>query len=772
MATTDISEYTSAIMSQKKGETVRDAIINAVKVISGSVSAGSRTASTLNGKQLTEFVVNYYNPADNPENKPFAISLNQTKANMKREVDRINYGDPSLCPESISSLGPIQKTGVNNNHWNQASLDRLEVTRREIYEAINEAWRKTPSGAHGSDEYLVLDSDPFEDYPHYISLIGSGEGYALRCSERTEPITENGTYTAPENTGWTKVMVNVADKNISPLTETISTDGTYAASSYGKDGFSFVNVQVPVVSPDDPSYNPENPYDSTSWYSGGGQDGCTVIFYRYEGEKALQTVRVNYGGDAKYDSSTYGTVMSKNADEYFAGWDPEPRNVTHNMKCYAVFKKFKHVEASTGEITDTWEQIASNHGARYNVGDWKILDFGTVTIPLDGGAVGSFKIGKVMMVKIADADATKGTNSTWMSLDLVRFPYSNKIWRKESKRELFFKGIRTPLHDDTGYREPVTYSYQDTDLYEFLNGNSANTISTNLPASLKASIKTVSKKAKAIEYVCRATEELTSTSSATRGLIYYETIAEIIDVVEATENNKFWIPSFGEIFEKKTNFYSSSPGAQNNVYDVLYSYNNDLEFAKRLISEFSCNDDNYNDFFFKGVNPADERNWMNFRAFLSTGSEFIYPWRSSTCAKRKGESYFESSQNLLLRDIGYQCLTKVDDQWTHHVLSVYNGDTTNKKFLKYTQYPDWPETFYAGEWALRYADPIDVRYFFRSDRRWSNQSYSYYFPILNWLNLWSANTEYSNYSASINEKTEDVTEITSTRPMFHIGFCL
>jgi len=764
MATTDISEYTSAILSQKKGETVRDAIINAVKVISGAVS-GSRSASTLNGEPLTNFVVNYYDPSGD---KPFAVSLNQTKANTKREVDKINYGDPTLARQT--ELGPYSKTGVNNNHYITHSLDRLEVTRRDIYEAINEAWRNTPSGAHGSDEYLVLDSDPFEDYPHYISLIGSGDEYALRCSERTEPITENGTYEAPEGTGWTKVTVNVSDKNIGPHTSTIAADGTYAASSYGKDGFSFVNVQVPVVSPDDPSYNPENPYDQTSWYGGGGQDdGCTVIFYRYEGEKALQTVHVNYGEDAKYDSATYGTVMSKEPNEYFAGWDPEPTNITHNTKCYAVFKQFKHVEVSSREITDTWEQIAANHGSQYEVGDWKLLDFGTVTVPLDDDYTAPVKIGKVMMVKIADADPVKGTNSTWMSLDLVKFPKFSrgyKTWRKETIRNLFFKGIQTQLYSDTGYREPVTFSFEDTDLYKFLNGTSANNIYMNLPAALVSNVKRVSKQSKGIRYVCRASVDGTTKIS---GITYntVKTVAEVVDVVTTNESHKFWIPSFGEIFEKKTNFYSSYPGEQNNVYNVLNSYSNSLDFARTLFSAFSCNDDNYNDFFFKGVNPADEHNWMNFVAILSTGSEFIYPWRSSSSSKSKSDSYLKSTNRLLLRDIGTYCLRKVDDQWEYYVRSLYNGDDSCTELLTYTQTIDPPETSASGEWSMHILNE-EVNYFFRSDRRWSSQSYQYYFPILDWNSLLNP------HGITVSEKSSPLKTLDSTlvEGCFHIGFCL
>lgn len=622
MATTDISEYTSAILSQKKGETVRDAIINAVKVISGAVS-GSRSASTLNGEPLTNFVVNYYDPNGD---KPFAISLNQTKANMKREVDKINYGDSSLAKQT--ELGPYSKTGVNNNHYGTHSLDRLEVTRRDIYEAINEAWRNTPSGAHGSDEYLILDSDPFEDYPHYISLIGSGEGYALRCSERTEPITENGTYTADEGTGWTKVTVNVADKNISPHTSTITADGTYTASSYGKDGFSFVNVQVPTVSPDDPTYNPENPYDDKSWYEGGGgSTGSSVYFYRYSGEKYIHKVEnVAEGADVDYHGTGGPTVMSKNAGEYFDGWDPEPVNVTHNMKCVAIFKKIKRVEASTGEIQDSWETIAANGGAPYPIGSWKTLDFGTVVVPInerDGIKAKSWGIGLVTMIKIAGANSSKGTKSTWIMDEVIHSPFGSLFWMKETLLKLHNRRFRY-VNPETGYFDEFVIGYEDSDVYNFLNGRTpsggytANNIYMNLPSALVSKIKSVTKKT--VGLVVQGGQ-----SDAYKNNIYTIQNAFNSEKRITTGSHKFWIPSFGEMFPKRfvtglsRAYGQGSTGAERSAY------------IQCLFDMFNCGDENYGSFFFGGASSPTEEDWRNYVGQVNGyGTEDTYPWRSSS----------------------------------------------------------------------------------------------------------------------------------------------
>lgn len=582
MATTDISEYTSAILSQKKGETVRDAIINAVKVISGAVS-GSRSASTLNGEPLTNFVVNYYDPNSD---KPFAVSLNQTKANMKREVDKINYGDPSLAKQT--ELGPYSKTGLNNNHSGTHSLDRLEVTRRDIYEAINEAWRNTPSGAHGSDEYLVLDSDPFEDYPYYISLIGSGEGYALRCSERTEPIIENGTYTAEEGTGWTKVTVNVSDKNIGPHTATITADGMYEASSYGKDGFSFVNVQVPVVSPDDPTYVPEAPYNPTAWYSGGTvNEKWPVFFYLdYEGGKLLDKQYVEDGEDAIFNGD-WNEV--KKAGYYFTGWDPEPTNITSRTICVAKWKRWKQVSQSSGEISDSWATIAQNHGTAYNVGDWKILDFGTVLMPVDYydydaeeivSSFVKFKIGKKMVAKMGGADADKGINSTWGTIDLVKSIQDKKRIYTPS---MFW--LMSSMHKFTSYGEDEEFSigFSDTDLYNFLNGktntggSTANNIYMNLPSTLLANIKTI--------------------DLETHGYTAKKVSSNIVVQESYTEKAscRFWIPTLNEIRYATDGNYgkffysgmsSSYPNYWMNKTSIRYgnTYNYGFEYKSPVLS--------------------------------------------------------------------------------------------------------------------------------------------------------------------------------------------
>lgn len=669
MATTDISEYTSAILSQKKGETVRDAIINAVKVISGAVS-GSRSASTLNGESLTNFVVNYYDPNGD---KPFAVSLNRTLANVKREVDKINYGDPDGYYVTQTELGPYSTTGVNNNHYMTHSLDRLEVTRREIYEAINEAWRNTPSGAHGSDEYLVLDSDPFEDYPHYISLIGSGEGYALRCSERTEPITENGTYTADEGTGWTKVTVNVSDKNIGPHTSTITADGTYTALSYGKDGFSFVNVQVPVASPDSPTYVPEDPYNQTAWYGGGTVNNkWPVLFYLdHEGGILLDEQYVTNGSNATFGGD-WDQVTKQGY--YFIGWSPNPTNITARTICVAQWRKLYQVDVSTGEISNAWAQIAQNKGADVEVGEWKTLDFGTVTIPTDNGLV-SQKIGKRMMVKVEGVNSEKGTTSTWISLDVLPFPYGH-FWRQDTKQKVYEDCISS-VDEETGYYSEHDISFSDSDLFAFLNGGSANSIFMNLPAALVSEIKRVSKKNIALRVKGGDTE-------STKENIYCTDSANVIETIQ----HKFWIPSSDEIFGKKTSTVSLPSYLSNASATTNYTGG-----GSRItyVHAYKCSDDDYSSFFFnygdwESSSVCSELNWhANWKTtnnLYYNDCEYLYPYNSSSSSKTQRESGLYGSTDsvrnnslFLTRDIAQNSFSDISTYETNigMILSGSNG---------------------------------------------------------------------------------------------------
>lgn len=505
----DISEYTKLIGEKAKGETVRDAIIDAIKIISGDTGSG-KSATTLNGGPLEMYVVNRYDPQ---EGRPFAISLAKTKLNLKELVDKINYvGHEEIRPQTMTALGPIEKEGVNNSHYNQAEFDRLMTTRYQLCEAINEAWRNSPQGAHGSDEYLVLPTDPFEEYPEFIRRIGVGEGIVLRTEEKKDPIVENGTYSAPAGIGYSKVTVNVTSKKVGPLLEEITTDGTYVAKDYNKDGFSFVTVQVPVVSPDDPSYDPEHPYDPGSW-SGGGtpETGCTVIFYIREGEKAAYSTHVEYGGTAVYAGPEVTSNETKEfwKSEYWTGeWNPNPVNVTHNMKCYAVFEPYK-TPSSEYEIKDPWEVIAMNRGgSKYPVGSWKILDFGTtpyftqfsktiddVYTPIKSESE-SLPIGRRIMVKVKGADSSNGTTSTWMMREPVAIP-NGMFWTQRSHEVLYerfhdFFDLTKLENPETDFCS-VSTSFLDSDLWYYLN-DIDQYVGYWLPSILKSRMKEVERK--------------------------------------------------------------------------------------------------------------------------------------------------------------------------------------------------------------------------------------------------------------------------------------
>lgn len=102
----------------------------------------------------------------------------------------------------------------------------------------------------------------------------------------------------------------------------------------------------------------------------------------YNGTTLLQTLTVQYGGDAVYSGSTPVNNSTGNpADFEFYGWSPAPTNIQGDTNCYAQFHDLR-------EITDSWATIAENvaNGTateKYAIGAFKTLDIGEVSLPYE-----------------------------------------------------------------------------------------------------------------------------------------------------------------------------------------------------------------------------------------------------------------------------------------------------------------------------------------------------------------------------------------------------
>lgn len=97
--------------------------------------------------------------------------------------------------------------------------------------------------------------------------------------------------------------------------------------------------------------------------------------YFYNGNTLLQTVKnVPYGSNATYTGTTPVSPDGSAEDYPFEGFEPNGKNITGNVSCYAQFGSPIFIE----EIIDSWETIIDNiannlHTQKYKIGNYKML---------------------------------------------------------------------------------------------------------------------------------------------------------------------------------------------------------------------------------------------------------------------------------------------------------------------------------------------------------------------------------------------------------------
>lgn len=200
--------------------------------------------------------------------------------------------------------------------------------------------------------------------------------------------------------GFRQVKIDIP-ADVKP--KTITKNGEYYAADDGCLGYSKVTVNVP---------------------GGAGGGPFTVIFYDENGNILQKDSNVPYGGNAHFA----GTNPTSSIGQTFVGWNPEPVNVRDNMNCYP---RFADIQVLIGEITDDWATILEDKGARYPLGSYKSLAYGTTFTKeelmaigcteqqAEAGAYASFI---TVFYKVAMGEG--GTTSTWLS-QAVQFTYSD-----------------------------------------------------------------------------------------------------------------------------------------------------------------------------------------------------------------------------------------------------------------------------------------------------------------------------------------------------------
>lgn len=251
------------------------------------------------------------------------------------------------CMEAINADGAITLKSYNT--------PAIKNTGVYTYTADNgEAWKKVTVNVESLDG-----SDPTE-YKYATKVVDDN--------------TQNGEYDAEteldENTYWNKIVVDVnrryEDDTIfdEAVAETTAQDekGTYWDAAWvGAVAVKRLYFSNEYMLPDQP-IDPVDPTTKT----------FTVTFLDRNGQTLGSVGGVPYGGSIDLASAPTPPEVS---GKVFNGWNPQPYNVTYDMKCKAQYT------SAIGGSTD-WSEIITNAGA-VNIGEIVPLVLtNTVAMPL------------------------------------------------------------------------------------------------------------------------------------------------------------------------------------------------------------------------------------------------------------------------------------------------------------------------------------------------------------------------------------------------------
>lgn len=242
----------------------------------------------------------------------------------------------------------------------------------------------------------------------YVRQAGSG-GKSTTLKDIT--ITENGEYptdeedydSSTENRYYKKVKVDVPQlaNKIEMDEVVIEQNGTYSATEWGVDGLRTITVNVQEAAGDGPF--------QVEFYDKVQTDPTATV---------IQTQLIPKNGSAIFNPGQDGYPKSP-IGQAFVGWNPEPVNVTRDIKCYP---RFSDQTLEPGEISDDWTVILAKKGIGYPLGAKKSLAYGAQFTNEEMMACGYSSESReeyrravfvTEMVKVAEGEG--GTNSTWLS---------------------------------------------------------------------------------------------------------------------------------------------------------------------------------------------------------------------------------------------------------------------------------------------------------------------------------------------------------------------
>lgn len=451
----DISEELSQIDYAYKGEEIRDGIVSALE----KINQNSGTARSLDGHGLSEFLtteeLDQIRPLDSEPRQ------NSTKAISSGDI----YTHLSKMSNSINT--------VNNGKYSENDLSE---PIKDKLEYLNETKRRIREAIRGKGVPVDSDLDTFRSYAEKISSIEMTANVEVSPLE----ISNNGEYEPVEGTGYNPITVNVTP---SLTTKTVTKNGTYKAEDDHAEGYSEVTVSATEalttkslksedfpeeidelyfkaedeegdyigyssvsidltdkVVEDEQIIDPEEVGEEYTFHaSDKNAYGFSKFTFSIKSTREYFTVEFYDGNNLLYlddavpknGSCVFGGEYPKKDGFVFAGWNPQPVNVTRDMKCLAQWEEDEEAVDATEDggggggsssiEKRSWKDIMADPG-NVSVGDTKTIYWMPFSYGASGGTseVIGFLGGKTTATCVRRGEL--GHASTWlMTIDLNNY---------------------------------------------------------------------------------------------------------------------------------------------------------------------------------------------------------------------------------------------------------------------------------------------------------------------------------------------------------------
>lgn len=482
----DIDNYYDTILTTgKKGEVVRDAIIDAAKLL----KKAANNAYYLEGIPYSDFAIStdYYQMVEDIEkdygwanSSDFETDSNVTEGGPMSTYFVTAGNIYNLLNDYLRpSLRAILKYDVDpaSTYKMKEAIEYYIGQMKDARDRMFEATRAR-NGKVSSDDTLEKLGEAIRNLEN-ASRVEVSE-LSVTENHKTHDANINRKPADPHY-AYSKVTVNInpktLTKNIRENDVTYTAADEYASSTDPYEGYSSVTVNIPGgksanASPssssrttgkdgvivDDQDMMSSKEITERRSYSASEDgvlgwknikvnveleeipEGETFEVSFYVDEELVQTVPVLPFERARCTAEFNRTKYVDGHQYVFAGWSPNPNKVICDMECVAGWKPSNGEEGK--EITDDWATIVSNSGAPYNIGDWKRLTLSTNEV--------------LIMEKVYEGE--DGTVSTWLSKNVYgSMPLYDGWWSSPARAYLNGEFLDLLKNGDGG------------DLYDFIS---------------------------------------------------------------------------------------------------------------------------------------------------------------------------------------------------------------------------------------------------------------------------------------------------------------